>query len=161
MQLKCTINGTHYEENIAPDTMLLDFLRTKGFFSVKQGCDTANCGLCTVWLDGRPVLSCSVLAARSQGAALTTIEGVEKKAAAFGEFMAAQGADQCGFCSPGLVMNILAMEKELKNPTPDQIRHYLAGNLCRCSGYAGQMRAIEAYLKSKTPAGKGGKNEIR
>ncbi len=156
MQLKCTINGASYEEEIAPDTMLLDFLRTQGFFSVKQGCDTSNCGLCTVWLDQRPVLSCSILAARAQGADLTTIEGLETEAAAFGEFMAAQGADQCGFCSPGLVMNILAMERELEDPTPDQINHYLAGNLCRCTGYAGQMRAIQAYLKSKVPAGKGG-----
>ncbi len=161
MQLKCTINGTQYEETIAPDTLLLDFLRAQGFFSVKQGCDTANCGLCTVWLDQRPVLSCSVLAARAQGTAVTTIEGLEKEAAAFGEFMAAQGADQCGFCSPGLVMNILAMERELEHPTPDQIRHYLAGNLCRCTGYAGQMRAIEAYLTSKTPDRKGGNDEIR
>ena len=74
MQLICTINGTRYEQEIAPDTMLLDFLRSKGFFSVKQGCDTGNCGLCTVWLDQRPVLSCSVLAARAQGAVITTTE---------------------------------------------------------------------------------------
>ena len=161
MQLNCTINGTPYEDKIAPDTMLLDFLRSKGFFSVKQGCDTANCGLCTVWLDNRPVLSCSVLAARAQGAVITTIEGLEKQAAAFGQFMAAQGADQCGFCSPGLVMNILAMERELDHPTPDQIKHYLAGNLCRCSGYAGQMRAIENYLDAKISENKGDSHEIR
>lgn len=161
MQLACTINGTRYEERIAPDTMLVDFLRTKGFFSVKQGCDTANCGLCTVWLEGRPVLSCSVLAARAQGAAITTIEGLETEAAAFGKFMAAQGADQCGFCSPGLVMTILAMEQELTHPTPDQIRHYLAGNLCRCTGYAGQMRAIEDYLGSRSATDKEGRHEIR
>lgn len=161
MQLICTINGIGYEQTIAPDTMLLDFLRTTGFFSVKQGCDTANCGLCTVWLEGRPVLSCSVLAARAQGAAITTIEGLEKQAAAFGEFMAAQGADQCGFCSPGLVMTILAMERELTNPTPDQIKHYLAGNLCRCTGYAGQLRAIENYLNAKSSGNKGGSHEIR
>ncbi len=161
MQLNCTINGTPYEEAIAPDTMLLDFLRSKGFFSVKQGCDTANCGLCTVWLDNRPVLSCSVLAARAQGAVITTIEGLEKQAAAFGQFMAAQGADQCGFCSPGLVMNILAMEIELDHPTPDQIKHYLAGNLCRCTGYAGQMRAIENYFDAKFSENKGDSHEIR
>ena len=153
MQLTCTINGSIYEQEIAPDTTLLDFLRAQGFFSVKLGCDTANCGLCTVWLDDRPVLSCSVPAARVQNRAVTTIEGLEEEAAAFGKFLADQGADQCGFCSPGLVMNILAMERELTDPSPDQIRHYLAGNLCRCTGYAGQMRAIEAYLSARSSQG--------
>ncbi|HCY86246.1 MAG TPA: (2Fe-2S)-binding protein [Desulfobacteraceae bacterium] len=155
MQLKnfsisCKINGRTYEENIAPDRTLIEFLRGLGFLSVKQGCDTSNCGLCTVWLDGTPVLSCSMLAARANGRAITTIEGVQEEATAFAGFMAAQGADQCGFCSPGLVMNILAMERELDDPTPEDIKHYLAGNLCRCTGYASQMRAIEAYLAAKT-----------
>ncbi len=148
-QIKIEINGTVYEEEIAPDLVLIDFLRHLGFFSIKQGCDTSNCGLCTVWMDGTPVLSCSVLAARANGKIITTIEGVQEEAAAFGRFMADQGADQCGFCSPGLVMNILAMERELTAPTPDEIKHYLAGNLCRCTGYASQMRAIDAYLAAK------------
>lgn len=146
MRLTCTINGTPYEEEIAPDTILLDFLRSRGFFSVKQGCDTANCGLCTVWLDDRPVLSCSLLAARAEGGEITTLEGLETEASAFAEFMAKQGADQCGFCSPGLVMTVLSLEKELENPDSGDIKHYLAGNLCRCTGYASQMRAILAYL---------------
>lgn len=156
MQLTCTINGIAYEEEIAPDTILLDFLRSLGFFSVKQGCDTTNCGLCTVWVDGRPILSCSFLAARAQDCAVTTIEGLEKQAAAFGEYIAAQGADQCGFCSPGLVMNVLAMERELTAPAIDEIKHYLAGNLCRCTGYAGQLRAIEKYLNDKAGKPEGG-----
>ncbi|MCG8619182.1 MAG: 2Fe-2S iron-sulfur cluster-binding protein [Desulfobacterales bacterium] len=154
MQLKnfrisCEINGKPYDRDIAPDQTLIDFLRTLGFLSIKQGCDTSNCGLCTVWLDGTPVLSCSMLAARANGRAITTIEGVQEEAAAFAGFMADQGADQCGFCSPGLVMNILAMERELDAPTSEEIKHYLAGNLCRCTGYASQMRAIEAYLTAK------------
>ncbi|WDP87855.1 MAG: hypothetical protein HUN05_00645 [Desulfobacter sp.] len=102
----------------------------------------------------RPLLACSVLAARAQGQTVTTIEGVQKEAAAFARFMAAQGADQCGFCSPSLVMNILAMEKELDHPTESQIKHYLAGNLCRCTGYASQMRAINAYLEARSGRGK-------
>ncbi|MCG8634435.1 MAG: 2Fe-2S iron-sulfur cluster-binding protein [Desulfobacterales bacterium] len=149
IRISCEINGTRCEDDIAPDLTLIDFLRSKGFLSVKQGCDTANCGLCTVWLDRKPVLSCSVLAARANGKAVTTIEGVQEEAEAFARFMADQGADQCGFCSPGLVMNILAMERELENPGPEEIRHYLSGNLCRCTGYASQMRAIDAYLAAK------------
>lgn len=148
-KVSCTINGAGYEEEIAPDLLLIDFLRGLGFLSIKQGCDTTNCGLCTVWLDDRPVLSCAVPAARVHGKTVTTLEGVREKAEAFAGFMAEQGADQCGFCSPGLVMNILAMEKELDNPSPEEIRAYLAGNLCRCTGYASQMRAIEAYLAAR------------
>ncbi|WDP91539.1 MAG: 2Fe-2S iron-sulfur cluster binding domain-containing protein [Desulfobacter sp.] len=158
MQLKFTVNGIACEEEIAPDTLLLDLLRSLGFLSVKQGCDTTNCGLCTVWLDGRPVLSCAMLAARAQDSEVTTIEGLEKEAAAFGEYIAAQGADQCGYCSPGLVMNVLAMERELDNPGTEEIKHYLAGNLCRCTGYAGQLRAIENYLGEKAGRTKGGQS---
>ena len=158
MQIVCEINNTLYEERIDPDTTLIRFLRSLGFLSIKQGCDTSNCGLCTVWLDKRPVLSCSVLAARVHGRSITTIEGLESEAGEFARFMADQGADQCGFCSPGLVMTILAMVRDLDNPGPEEIRHYLAGNLCRCTGYASQMRAIQAYIhsrsKSSTPDGK-------
>ncbi|MBU0973158.1 MAG: (2Fe-2S)-binding protein [Proteobacteria bacterium] len=149
MQISCDINGKAYTRHIEPDSLLIDFLRDLGFLSLKQGCDTTNCGLCTVWVDGRPRLSCAMLAAGIQGRQITTIEGVEKEAAAFGQFLAAQGADQCGFCSPGFIMNVLAMERELSDPSDDQIRHYLAGNLCRCTGYAGQMRAITRYLGAR------------
>ena len=124
-------------------------MRELGFLSLKQGCDTTNCGLCTVWVDETPRLSCAVLAASIQGRQITTIEGLEQEAAAFGKFLAAEGADQCGFCSPGFIMNVLAMEKELVNPSAEEIRHYLSGNLCRCTGYAGQMRAITQYLQIK------------
>ncbi len=147
MQIKCTINGTPYTQHIEPDLLLIDFLRELGFLSLKQGCDTTNCGLCTVWVDGNPRLSCAILAASVQDRQITTIEGLEKEATALGQFLANEGAEQCGFCSPGFIMNILAMERELVNPSAQEIKQYLAGNLCRCTGYVGQMRAITKYLK--------------
>ena len=149
MQIEVYINEEKVQAEIRPDMMLLDFLRSRGLKSMKRGCDTGNCGLCTVWVDGRPVLSCGVPAARVQGAHITTLEGVQEEAEEFSRFLAAEGADQCGFCSPGLIMNVLAMERELKNPSEEEIKEYLAGNLCRCSGYMSQLRAIRKYLLEK------------
>ena len=146
MKIKVWINNKVFEDDIEPDTLLIDFVRSKGFLSVKRGCDTANCGLCTVHLEGKPVLSCSTLAMRANGLKVTTIEGLEEEAKEFAQFMANQGAEQCGFCSPGFVMNVLAMKKELRNPSDEEIKMYLAGNLCRCTGYMGQLRAIKNYL---------------
>jgi carbon-monoxide dehydrogenase small subunit len=99
------------------------------------------------------MLSCSVLAARVAGRQVTTLEGVEAQADRFTRFLAAQGADQCGFCSPGLIMTVLAMARELTDPDEEQIRLYLSGNLCRCTGYAGQMRAIVQFLAARTKGG--------
>ena len=124
-------------------------MRKHGCYSVKRGCETANCGLCTVFLNGKPVLSCSVLTARANGQEVTTLEGLQPEAEEIGSFLAGQGAEQCGFCNPGFIMNVLAMVKELSDPTEEEIREYLAGNLCRCSGFVGQERAIQAYLSKK------------
>lgn len=146
MKIKVWINDKIFEDDIEPDMLLIDFVRSNGFLSVKRGCDTSNCGLCTVHLEGKPVLSCSTLAMKANGLKVTTIEGLEKEAAAFGAFMADEGAEQCGFCSPGFVMNVLAMKEELRNPSEEEIKLYLAGNLCRCTGYMGQLRAIKKYL---------------
>lgn len=146
MKIKLWINDKVYNDTIEPDTMLMDYLRDKGFKSVKCGCDTTNCGLCTVYMDGKTVLSCSVPAARASGHHIVTLEGVAAEAEEFAKFMAVQGAEQCGYCSPGFIMNVLAMAKELKNPTEQEIKEYLAGNLCRCTGYEGQYRAIKNYL---------------
>lgn len=146
MKITITLNGKRIQEEIANDVLLIDFLRAHGCYSVKRGCETSNCGLCTVWMDQKPVLSCSLLCAKCDGHSITTLEGVQKQAEAFAYFMAHEGAEQCGFCSPGLIMNVLAMEQELQAPTMDEIRSYLAGNLCRCTGYMGQMRAILKYL---------------
>ena len=159
MKIEFWLNGVKRQEEIQPDTLLLDFLREKGCYSVKRGCETANCGLCTVWINGKSRLSCSVLAASIEGESVTTLEGVEKEAAQFGEFLADEGAEQCGFCSPGFIMNVLAMARELQNPTLDEIKEYLAGNLCRCTGYMGQLRAIKKYIEVKNAEKKGGKEE--
>lgn len=140
------LNGKLIKEEVSPSTPLLEFVRSKGCYSVKRGCETSNCGLCTVLMDDKPVLSCSTLAVRADGKHVVTIEGLEDEAKEFGAFMANQGAEQCGFCSPGFIMNVLAMKKELINPTEDEIKEYLAGNLCRCSGYMSQLRAVKAYL---------------
>lgn len=152
MKIEVTLNGRKCTDEIPDDLRLFDYLRQKGCASVKCGCETSNCGLCTVLLDGKPVLSCSVLAARVNGHTVTTLEGVQERAAVFGAFLADQGAEQCGFCSPGLVMTVLAMEEELEHPTREEIQQYLAGNLCRCSGYQGQLRAIENYLNREVQA---------
>ena len=149
MKIQMTLNGKLTTAVIEPDMLLLDLLREKGCYSVKRGCETSNCGLCTVWMNGKPVLSCSVLAARADGAEITTLEGLQEEAAEVGAFLAAEGADQCGFCSPGLIMTVLAMERELSDPSYEEILEYLSENLCRCTGYMSQMRAIEAYLNRK------------
>ena len=141
MQVMIKVNGTMIKEDIKDDMLLLDFLRDHGCYSVKRGCETSNCGLCTVWMDEKPILSCGMLVARANGHEITTLEGLEKEAHEFAVFMANEGAEQCGFCSPGLIMNVLAMDKELDHPNVDEINHYLAGNLCRCTGYMGQLRA--------------------
>ena len=146
MEIRFVLNGRKVTAEITASTVLLDVVRAKGCYSVKRGCETSNCGLCTVWMDGMPVLSCSTLAARADGHEITTLEGLQKEAEAFGVFLANEGGEQCGFCSPGLIMNVLAMERELEHPDMDEIREYLAGNLCRCTGYASQMRAVEKYL---------------
>lgn len=154
MQITVRINGRNYTEDVAPDLVLLDFLRAHGCYSVKRGCETSNCGLCTVHLDGKPVLSCSVLAVRADGKSVTTLEGLQKEAEEFGGFLADEGGEQCGFCSPGFIMNVLAMVKELENPTEQEIQEYLAGNLCRCTGYQSQLRAIKKYLAWKQEGSK-------
>ena len=149
MEIKLTLNGRAVTAEIAPDTLLLDFVRAQGCLSVKRGCETANCGLCTVLMDGTPILSCSTLAARAAGHHVQTLEGLQAEAEDFAVFIADQGAEQCGFCNPGFVMNTIALLRENPDPTDEEIKAYLAGNLCRCSGYEGQLRGIRAYLNQK------------
>ena len=149
MEIRIILNGKPVAGHVDADTFLQDFLREKGCLSVKRGCDTSNCGLCTVLMDGKPILSCSVLAVRADGHEIYTLEGLQEEAADFIGFIADQGADQCGFCNPGFVMNTIALLRENPDPTDDEIRAYLAGNLCRCTGYDGQLRGIRSYLNSR------------
>jgi len=149
MEIKLTLNGRTVTADVAPDLLLLDFVRSRGCLSVKRGCETANCGLCTVLMDGTPILSCSTLAVRAAGHHVQTLEGLQEEVEDFASFIADQGAEQCGFCNPGFVMNTIALLRENPDPTDEEIKAYLAGNLCRCSGYEGQLRGIRAYLESK------------
>ena len=149
MTIQFTLNHKKVSAEISPDTVLYDLVRSLGCASVKCGCETSNCGLCTVFLDDVPVLSCSVLAARADGRSVTTLEGLQQEAAEFGAFIADQGAEQCGFCNPGFIMNALALFRQNPDPSEDEIKEYLAGNLCRCSGYEGQLRGIQNFLAWK------------
>ena len=126
MNIKFWLNGIQRQEEIDPGMLLIDFLREKGCYSVKRGCETANCGLCTVLMDEKP-----------------------KEAEEFGDFLANEGAEQCGFCNPGFIMNVIAMLRELEEPDEEQIKEYLAGNLCRCSGFVSQTASILKYLNYK------------
>lgn len=149
MEISLTLNGKKLTRMVEADTVLLDFLRKEGCYSVKRGCDTTNCGLCTVFMDDKPVLSCAVLAARAAGRSIVTMEGMQQEAAQFGAFIADQGAEQCGFCNPGMIMNAIALLRENSEPTEAEIKEFLAGNLCRCSGYEGQLRGIQNFIAWK------------
>jgi Aerobic-type carbon monoxide dehydrogenase, small subunit CoxS/CutS homologs len=146
MQIEVTLNNKKVTFEVEGNEFLADTLRAKGMLSIRKGCDTSCCGLCTVWIDGKPTLSCSLLAIKANGKNIITIEGVQKEAEEFAKVLVAEGAEQCGFCSPGFIMTVLAMKNELNNPTEEEIIHYLTGNLCRCTGYMGQLRAVKKYL---------------
>lgn len=149
MLVELNVNGKKRKVDIEPEEYLVDSLRKLGNLSVKRGCDTGCCGLCSVWINKRPTLSCATLTVRALNKEITTIEGLEKEASEFAKILVSQGAEQCGFCSPGFIMTVIAMKEELSNPTEEEIIHYLTGNLCRCTGYMGQLRAIKSYLGVK------------
>jgi carbon-monoxide dehydrogenase small subunit len=153
MQININVNGKSISADVEADLLLIDFLRKHGCYSVKRGCETGNCGACTVFMDDKPVLSCGVLAARANGHNIVTLEGMQDEALEFADYLAAQGADQCGFCNPGYVMNAMAMFRENPDPTDEEILEYMSGNLCRCSGYESQLRGIKAYLEYKKDKG--------
>lgn len=149
MEIKIKLNGKMVSDDIPADMLLIDFVRAHNCFSVKRGCGTSSCGLCTVLLDDQPVLSCSMLAARANGHSVYTLEGLQEEASEFVGYIADQGAEQCGFCNPGFVMNTIALLRENPDPTDEEILAYLSGNLCRCSGYVGQQRGIRNFLNSR------------
>lgn len=149
MLVKFYLNDTLVSYDVRPDEYLSETLRSHGIKSVKVGCNESTCGSCTLLLEGKPVMSCSVLTASIENKHVTTIEGVQEEAAKIAYHFAEEGADQCGFCNVGYALVVYALKKNIKNPTDEQINDYIVGNLCRCSGLHSQLKAIKAYLKEE------------
>ena len=140
------VNGLLHRLSVKISAFLLDVLRDElGLKGTKRGCDQGQCGACTVLLDGHPVLSCILLAVQADGRKITTIEAVapEGKLHPLQEAFVAEGATQCGFCTPGMILSAKALLDKNSNPADDQIRQALSGNLCRCTGYAKIFRAVK------------------
>ena len=149
MKVSFYLNDVLVGYDVKPHEYLASTLRSHGVKSVKIGCDESTCGSCTLLLEGKPVMSCSVLTASIEGKHITTIEGIQEEAAKISHYFAEEGADQCGFCNVGYALTIYALKRELKDPTDDEIKDYIVGNLCRCSGLLSQFKAIKAYLKEE------------
>jgi aerobic carbon-monoxide dehydrogenase small subunit len=151
MQVSITVNGTAHTDDVEPRLLLAHYLRdTCGLKATNIGCDTTSCGACTVHIDGEAVKSCTVLAVQSAGTSVTTLEGL----AAGDDLHPVQAAFrsehglQCGFCTPGMVMAAVALLKDSPQPTEEQVREGLEGNLCRCTGYHNIVRAVLAAADS-------------
>ena len=140
-----SVNGQRYEQEVEPRLLLVHFLRDAGLTGTKIGCDTSQCGACTVLLDGVSLKSCTTLAVQADGASVTTIEGL----AVNGELTALQDAFwashglQCGFCTPGMVFAAHEILRSNPRPSPEEIRHGLEGNMCRCTGYQNIVKAVQ------------------
>ena len=149
MLAKFYLNDTLVSYDVRPDEYLSETLRSHGIKSVKVGCNESTCGSCTLLLEGKPVMSCSVLTASIEDKHVTTVEGIQEEAAKIAYHFAEEGADQCGFCNVGYALVVYSLKKTIKNPTDEQIVDYIVGNLCRCSGLQSQLNAIKAYLKEE------------
>jgi carbon-monoxide dehydrogenase small subunit len=148
--VEVTVNGTVYKRTVEPRMLLVEFIREQlGLTGTHIGCDTSFCGACTIILDGEAVKSCTLFAAQADGGEILTVEGLEKDGVlhplqqAFSEHHGLQ----CGFCTPGMLMSSLALLAETPDPTPKDIRKRLAGNVCRCTGYQGIIKAVQAAAK--------------
>jgi carbon-monoxide dehydrogenase small subunit len=155
IKVSLTINGKAVSHDVEERTLLVNFIRdTLRLTGTHVGCDTAQCGACTIHLDGRAVKSCNMLAMQAEGANITTIEGI---AAADGTLHPMQEAFrqnhglQCGFCTPGMVMSALDLVKNTPHPTEEQIREQLDGNLCRCTGYHNIVKSVKAASEALNP----------
>ena len=152
--VEITVNGVLHEADVEPRTLLVDFLRDHiGLTGTKIGCDTSQCGSCTIHLDGAAVKSCTVLAVQADGSSVTTIEGLARN----GQLHPVQEAFwekhglQCGFCTPGMIMAAVELLDRVADPSDDEIRHALEGNICRCTGYHNIVRAVrEAASRATT-----------
>jgi len=153
-RLTITVNGRPHALEIEPNRTLLEFLRDDlGLTGTKEACDTGGCGACTVLLDGRPVYSCLLLALDCQGRQVLTIEGLADgdQLHPLQQAFVDHGAIQCGFCTPGMVLTAHALLEEHLAPTEAEIREAIAGNVCRCTGYAKIVEAIQAASRPSTP----------
>ncbi len=156
VHVSITVDGTAYERDVEPRRLLVHFLRDDiGRTGTPVGCDTSNCGSCTVLLDGRSVKSCAVLAVQVDGSAVTTVQGL-----ANGEWHPVQKAFhdqhglQCGYCTPGMMIAAIDLLRDNPDPTEEEIRDGLEGNLCRCTGYVNIVRAVRAAATEMQGAGK-------
>lgn len=149
MRVSFYLNDILVTYDVENNEYLASTLRKHGYKSVRVGCNESTCGSCTVLIDGKPSMSCSILTLQVEGKRITTIEGIQEEAAKISECFSDEGADQCGFCNTGLALTIYALSKELKNPTDEEIKNYIVGNLCRCSGLQSQVNAIKKYLGGK------------
>lgn len=146
ISIRIEVNHISQRIEVSPSALLLDVLReTLGLKGTKRGCDQGHCGACTVLLEGRPVLSCILLAVQADGKKITTIEGLaaEGRLHPLQEAFVAEGATQCGFCTPGMILSAKALLDQDSNPADDEIRRAISGNLCRCTGYAKIIRAVK------------------
>ena len=151
-ELKFTLNGQPYEIYIKPKTLLAEVLRDElGFTGTKRGCSSSSCGACTVMLDGASVKSCSILALQANGAEVMTVEGLASGAELhpLQKAFLDRGAFQCGFCAPGMLMSAKALLDENSNPTKEEIKEGIDGNICRCTGYNSIIRAITDVVKGE------------
>ncbi len=165
MRIGLTINGTWRSLEVAPNARLLETLRCEGCFSVKHGCDTGECGVCAVLVDGVPRNTCVMLAAQADSAAITTVEGIgtPRQMHPIQQTMADNGSVQCGYCIPAMVLAAQALLKDTPNPTDEQIRDAISGNLCRCTGYVKPVQAIQraaAILRGEVPPPTFGDSEV-
>jgi carbon-monoxide dehydrogenase small subunit len=145
------VNGRDVAADVEDRALLVHFLRDAGLTATNVGCDTTNCGACTVLMDGESVKSCTVLAAQAEGAQVTTLEGLAGQDGALHPVQAAFHAEhglQCGFCTPGMVMALVSLLKENPHPTEEEVRVGLEGNLCRCTGYHNIVRAALAAAEA-------------
>jgi carbon-monoxide dehydrogenase small subunit len=151
MNVTVTINGTQRSADVEPRRLLVDFIRTNlGLTGTHIGCDTTSCGVCTVLVDGTPVKSCTMFAVQADGRSITTVEGLKQN----GELSAMQQAFhqehglQCGFCTPAMMLVGTALLEENPNPTEDEIRWAISGNLCRCTGYMNIVKSIQTAAQT-------------
>ncbi|MBV8954201.1 MAG: (2Fe-2S)-binding protein [Solirubrobacterales bacterium] len=151
--VRLKVNGVKEEIDVQPRLLLVHALRDRlGLTGTHVGCDTSNCGACTVHLDGRAVKSCTVLAVQADGATVTTIEGMgsEDQLHPLQEAFWNDHGLQCGYCTPGMIMAAAGLLAENPNPTEEEVRHALEGNLCRCTGYHNIVRAVLDAAKTKS-----------